>query len=249
MSILRLNFDSRVAEIEKYFSFLEHVESDYRVLSNYTQTGTFNVDDELSKVLKANGFLLLYNLIESTILNSIVGIFDAVKVENLCYHEVNEQIKKYWFKNIFKYDEKIEKSTLYQKFYKIMEDIIQPLPLEIIKTKVEHGGSIDALKIREILKDLGIQFITPHYSKDTHGEVFLKIKSNRNDLAHGQKSFSEIGKDITFNGVIKTTEEEIEIIEEMGLFHFKKFTIEHLEVFITAIDAYITSKAFKVSAA
>lgn len=249
MSFLRLGFDSRVAEIEKYFSFLEHIESDYRVLSNYAQTAAFNIDDELCKVLKANGFLLLYNLIESTILNSIIGIFDAVKLENLCYKEVSEQIKKYWFKNTFKYDDKIEKTTLYQKVYKIMEDILQSTPIEIIKTKIEHAGSLDAKKIREILMDLGVQFTTPHYSIDTHGKVFSKIKTNRNDLAHGKKSFSEIGKDVTFNGVIRINEDDKEVIEEMGLSHFKKFTIEHLEVFIDAVDAYISSKAFKSHAA
>ena len=92
--VFRDEFNNRLAEVNKYFDFLEKIESEYKILMNHSKTLSFTIDDELLKILKANGFLILYNLIEATILNSIIAIFDEIKVDNLSYEKVSEKIKK-----------------------------------------------------------------------------------------------------------------------------------------------------------
>jgi hypothetical protein len=77
-------FEVRKEEIERYFQFLK-------------ESSTIpEIDIELEKTLKANGFLLLYNLIESTVRKSIEEIHDAFNSEKLKYKELIDEIQRIW---------------------------------------------------------------------------------------------------------------------------------------------------------
>src|SRR4030067_3498224 len=101
---VKREFQDRHYEIDKYFQFLETLENDFRNLINLnSQNETqYQIDDDLFKILKANGFLLLYNLIESTILNSIIAIFDELSISNKSFKDVSEKIRRYWLKDKYK---------------------------------------------------------------------------------------------------------------------------------------------------
>lgn len=236
-SLIRTEFESRVLEVDKYFDFIENIDKGHQLLSDFEKKTFLNIDDDLLKILKANSFLILYNLIESTVLNCIVGIFDEIKIENLSYKDVSKSIKLYWSRNVYRFDEKIKEDRLIrEKFYTIVERIISDIALEI-SDRIEYGGSIDAKKIHKIAKDLEIVFPLNHYKENLHGKVFSDIKKNRNDLAHGKKSFSDIGRDITYTGS--------EMNKELGLKHFKDYSIEHLKVFISSVEKYLINKSYK----
>lgn len=242
---LRGDFDTRVVEIEKYFDFLKHLEDDNVILTKHDKSTTIKLDDDHLKIFKANGFLLLYNLIESTVLNSVIAIFDEIQVKGLCYNQVSEKVKKYWFKYKYKHDDNIKEDNLYEKFYNIVEDIVKNVTLDLIN-KLEYGGSIDAKRIKDIAGSLGADFDYADYDKEKHGKVLVEIKSKRNLLAHGNESFANIGKDITYYG-IETLEGADVKINSFGLQHFKKFTIEHLEKFIDCIENYIIEEGYKTA--
>ena len=215
--IFRNDFDSKVCEVENYFSFLEKVEYEYVFLFKKGEEKPFIINDELFKILKANGFLIL-------------SIFDEIKQQNLSYADISEKIRLYWSKHKYKYDETITEKRLFEKFHQIVNEIINNIPIEIIN-RIEYGGSLDAKKIRKVSSDLGIDFSEEHYKENKHGECFLKIKNYRNSLAHGKKSFSEIGREITYN----------EIDNILGLKNYKDFTIEHLTHFLDSVEEYIES--------
>lgn len=236
-SLIRIEFNSRVIEVNNYFKFIDHVDNEYQLLANFNKDSFLKIDDDLLKIFKANSFLILYNLIESTILNCIVGIFDEIKVDGLSYKELSHNIKVYWSKNVYKFDEKInEEKLLREKFYNIVEKIISDVSIEI-NNRIEYGGSLDAKKIYKVAKDLEIKLPLDHYNENLHGKVFDVVKKHRNDLAHGKKSFSDIGKDITYSGN--------EGVKELGLRHFKDYTIEHLSIFINSVEDYLQKKAYK----
>lgn len=62
------DFDERAQEVSKYFFLLKNLEQGSIKLSigNSKNYKIKNIDIQLEKTLKATGFLLLYNLIEST---------------------------------------------------------------------------------------------------------------------------------------------------------------------------------------
>jgi hypothetical protein len=81
MQTVLLDFNTRVEEINGYFLFLEELLNEtmkLAILEDSKQT-IRAIDSKLAKTLKANGFLLLYNLVESSMRNAIEAIFDELK--------------------------------------------------------------------------------------------------------------------------------------------------------------------------
>ena len=243
--MLRDEFDTRVSEIEKYFLLLQKIEGDYKIITDFNRTEDFRIDDDLSKILKANGFLLLYNLIESTLFNSVVEIFDELKTNGITYNAISSELKKFWLKTKYRNQEEETHLNTSQKFYDYVEEIVKNLPIELIVNRIDYGGSIDAKKIKDFSNDLGLSFNDNNYKSYPNGKAFSIIRDYRNKLAHGSNSFASIGKDHTFKGKTKKGDNNEDIVTEFGLEHFKKFTIEHLTAFVNSVESYINNELYR----
>jgi len=81
MSVLLAEYDSRVAEINLYFTFLADIlERDAELYyPRARKTKRMIINDDLVKILKANACLLLYNLVESSIRNGLNRIYDSIR--------------------------------------------------------------------------------------------------------------------------------------------------------------------------
>ena len=132
----------------------------------------------------------MYNLVESTIRNSIQEIYDHFKANNIIFDHLKDEIKK----------------TILAGFktknpHKIMEQV-QNIASDIVTVSFNpekiSDGNIDARKIREIAKKYCFSETTD-YKKCKNGEKLLEIKNKRNNLSHGIISFSECGRDITIS--------------------------------------------------
>jgi hypothetical protein len=145
--------------------------------------------------LKASGFLLLYNLVEATMRNAIEAIFDELQNQGVSYDQIRPELKKIVLKNLKKRDPN-----------EIFSSITTTISIDIIKAGFKKedifSGNLDSRKIRKTATEYGFSYLTNH-SKTTNGSDLLTIKKNRNDLAHGSKSFAEIGKDQTVDDLLK----------------------------------------------
>ena len=209
MQTVILDFNTRVEEINKYFLFLEELISEKTKLSTLDNNGNIQiqeVDSELVKTLKANSFLLLYNLIESSMTNAIEAIFDKLINENVSFNDVRVEIKRVIVQNF--------KNRSPEGVYSQITDI----SLDIIKVgfnrKEIFSGNIDAKKITKTATQYGFSYDTD-YEKTKHGKSLRDIKNIRNDLAHGYTSFSEIGKDRTIEDLIKIKNEVVEYMNQI----------------------------------
>ena len=82
MSDLRVFFDERKSEVDVYFNFIKHVGIDrinHKTIKFDAKTN-FQTTDDLKKVLKSNCILILYNLIEGVVTNSVEFIIDKINV-------------------------------------------------------------------------------------------------------------------------------------------------------------------------
>ena len=82
MNTVLLDFNTRAQEVDDYFIFLEILIKPTTKLAVADSAGQYqlqSLNPELEKTLKANGLLLLYNLVESTMRNGILAIFDEFK--------------------------------------------------------------------------------------------------------------------------------------------------------------------------
>jgi hypothetical protein len=203
------DFNTRAQEVNEYFLFLEGLIQETTQLSVIGENGEAKIhpiNSELAKTLKANGFLLLYNLVESTMRNAIAEIFQEIKVKNISFDLVRREIKKVVIQNF----KNRSADNVYSKITNISLDIITAgfNPREIF------SGNVDGKEITKTARKYGFSYDTD-YSKTKHGQNLYTVMENRNDLAHGNKSFAEVGKDTTIEDLLKIKEEVIEYLQKI----------------------------------
>jgi hypothetical protein len=181
MLAVQQEFADRELEVARYFSFLRSFADNHM---SFSATSAFHVSaerEELFKTLKANGFLLLYNLVESSLKNCIEAIFDELKLRAVSFDHCRLELRRIVLRNAKK-----------RKIDKIIQDlslISMDIAFATFRKDELVSGNVDARLVREFATEYG--FAAPKGKSDG----LLTVKTNRNDLAHGLKSFSEVGRD------------------------------------------------------
>ncbi len=221
-STLFQDFNERSKEVSKYFMFLKSLDQGTTKLSMQGQGGSSKIkeiDSELIKTLNASGFLLLYNLVESTMRNAIEAIFDELQGQGVSYDQITPQLKKIVLKNL----KKRNPDEIFSSITAISIDIITAgFDREDI-----FSGNLDGKKIRETATEYGFLHTT-NFAKTGNGIDLLTIKKNRKDLAHGLRSFAEVGRD-------KSADQLLEI---------KKKTVTYLRQILQNIEQYLSNKDY-----
>ena len=146
-------FEDRKKEIKLYIEFINLSENRDVI---YTEVNNNGINkSELRRIFLANAYLLLYNLVESTIRNAIQEtILQGLKAKNPL--------------------------KIVQEIETLATDIISA---SFDPDKISDGN-IDARKIRAIAKKYCFSDST-NYSRCKNGEKLLEIKDKRNNLSHG----------------------------------------------------------------
>ncbi|NEO69371.1 MAE_28990/MAE_18760 family HEPN-like nuclease [Moorena sp. SIO3H5] len=208
-SLLFEDFNERSKEVSKYFIVLKNMEQGTIKLSMDVKSGVNKIkqiDPELLKTMKASGFLLLYNLVESTMRNAIEAIFDELQSQGISFDEIKPELKKIVLKNLKKRnpDQVILNLTA--------------ISIDIINAGFDKedlfSGNIDGRKIQQTANDYGFS-CTTDYAKTGHGNDLLTVKKNRNDLAHGIKSFAEVGREQSADNLLKIQKNVVKYLRQI----------------------------------
>jgi len=215
------DFERRVEEINIYFLLLENIEEKYAVLY-FPKKRTHKYqphDTELIKILKANLFLLLYNLSESSIKQSLSEIYEQITDQQLKYDKVIDEIKKIWIDE--KHNNFRNKGT--DNIFKVISNLAE----EIIEIKFDSekmiSGNIDGRKIKEFSVKHGFSSIVHKNTKD--GIKLHQVKVQRNNLAHGNTSFAECGRNYTISD-LREIKHEVIIYLRRILKNIEKYLIK-----------------------
>ncbi len=217
MLIVQQEFSTREQEIERYFQFLRCF-SEKGIKFESDQIFAISANkEELFKTLKANGFLLLYNLVESTLKNCIEAIFDEIKQRSVSFDHCRLEVRKLILKNL----KKREIDNVLTSLSNLSLDVA----FATFRKDELFSGNVDARLIRDLAVDYG--FNPPHGKSDN----LLTVKTNRNDLAHGMKSFAEVGRDF-----------DLERLEEI-----MKEVISFLQSLLDSVAHYISNKSYLIT--
>lgn len=203
MNTVFLDFHTRAQEVNDYFLFIESLDKQTTKLALLDTTGKYqiqSIDLELAKTLKANGFLLLYNLIESTMRNAIESIFEEFKNKAVTFDQLKPEIKLIVLQNL--------KNRSPKKIYLTINQLSTDIITATFEREELFSGNVDARLIKEIADQYGFSYKTD-FAKTKNGQNLVVIKSNRNDLAHGIKSFEEVGRDKTIKQLLEMKEEVV----------------------------------------
>lgn len=215
MISLRVDFDTRAAEISSFIALVE-------IQDSIIAPGDPNMEGY--KAMKAATHLLIYNLVESTATSIHELIFDAVTSTKTSFDDLIDPLRKTVLRNA----QKPNVDKLVSK--------LKTLSLDLIDVTFDRegifAGNVDARKLRESFSSLGLKEPKATGKKAKVGsDSLLKVKSNRNDLAHGRKTFAEIGRDMTPNELAK----ELDCIKSF------------LDQCIKIAEDFVSSSGFRVS--
>lgn len=197
-------FNERKEEIEVYFEFLEDLMIKNAKLA-FPDNTRKSLDLALPRILRANGFLLIYNVVESCISLGIEAIYIDIITKGIDYNSISTKIQKEIIGNI---KNNVKLDSFVEQVNDITIDIIGQYPKKIF------SGNVDARKIKDIAEKYGFSYQTD--AKLTkNGAKLLTVKQKRNDLAHGEISFQDCGKEYTIQQMIEIKTEVIQYLEEI----------------------------------
>lgn len=196
------DFGARVREVNGYFLFVEKLaneEVSIQPLNEPANVFPTSKNDELLKTLKAASYLLLYNLVESTMRNAIEAIFTELKNRQISYDNCRFELKKEILKNF----KKRSIDTIFPKLMSLAQDVI----FETFERQEIFSGNLDAQSIRETAKRFGFQV-----PQEKNFWQLRTIKDHRNDLAHGIKSFADIGREASASDLKEARAQTVKLL-------------------------------------
>ncbi|BAQ60620.1 hypothetical protein GM3708_1026 [Geminocystis sp. NIES-3708] len=202
------DFNQRAKEVTDYIDFVKNLEEQEKKATNDHYLSIVKVN--LLTTLKATAYLLLYNLVESTIRNATQLIFDEIITREINFDDLRREIKKFIWKNVRDRDKNFDRFI--ENTNHIIKDLVNQQTLDTDKM---FSGNLDSKAIKTISEKF-LGFSTETKSQKTwDGKDLRSIKDNRNDLAHGLKSFSDIGKDVSSNEICQISERVIEYLKQI----------------------------------
>lgn len=235
MVSIKEDFTQRTQEIEQYFKFIQQTSIANSCVGNLYNDDIVpvKITDDLKKILKANLFILLYNLVESSFKKTLTKLIAEINDSQSTFGILIPEIRKVWLEDETKYFSvpapKINGKTgiKLDHYYSIIEDICEHI-LTIPETP-KISGNLDEQSIRKLSAKYGVLLQTLERIK---AEKLRIVKDKRNDLAHGDITFLECGQ-------VETPE---------SLENIKNQVITFMKAILDEFDIYIQTKSYKIPA-
>lgn len=223
-------------EINTYFDFLEKVNDKSKGTPhiyyplNLTVPG-YQIKEDISKILKANAFLMLYNLVEATIKNGIWELLVKVESERIPYKNLKTELKNIWLDRKVQIEFKTKDETIVKQLYTVVENVLNG-DLTFFRDKQQikfESGNLHIDTIQKTSKKYGFNIV--NISHNDEKEAFKKVKKERNYLAHGDTTFSNCGNSCDFADLKKYKD---------YIFTYLGKVLDSIEEFIANEDYLIT---------
>ncbi|MCP4492191.1 MAG: hypothetical protein GY820_33515 [Gammaproteobacteria bacterium] len=195
------DFKERVKEIDEYINLLQMISQPFvEIRSQGKKANTIN--NVAIKAMKASCFLMLYNLVESSIRGSMIKLYEKMNFENQSLSDFDQFVKNPWINQRFKNLDPFSSHQLsYRNLIKSMiEEVLIASPVILDPELLPISGNLDARKIRELFDSHNIP--THVHYRSFHGAELNTVKDKRNALAHGSESFSDCGQQYSVQSII-----------------------------------------------
>lgn len=186
---------SRRAEVLGYLSFLDTALTSNAAI-HIPSGKTQNFDLELTRTLKANAYLLLYNTVEAVMSQLLEEIHTEVNESNVNLDDLNHKLYVLVIKTLNKEGSTtIESDFGHPSSRAIVEYWLVDYTKRVKKNKNPHfSGNLDSDTIKGIGRKYGFFNDEEDVGKKLTSKALETVRDYRNKLAHGEYSFSEIGK-------------------------------------------------------
>lgn len=194
--------NERNSEVASYLELLKIAVERRATLIAKDGALVYPLSQELTHTLKANLVLLLYSVTEATLIQLLDEMHDAIGSNCSSADALNSELLRAVIKSVKK-----DKSTtvlasaapLHQSLFSYWISDWQSRTSAKDKRVDGISGSVDGLVFYEQLKKFGVVAPTPDDKPPSHltSPALQIVKKRRNLLAHGEKSFTDLGRDLS----------------------------------------------------
>ncbi len=170
----------------------------------------FTVSSNLLKTTKGTVYLILYNLIEATMREAVLVIHEKISDNNIPFDNLRNELKLKILSRTKK--DKIELNTMLANMNGNIAFMFHKVSLN---SKDLFAGNIDRSEIQKVASVYGFSSNTD-YTKTKHGSDLRTVMRHRNDLAHGNKTFSSVGSEKSAQALRQLSNEVISYIYEIS---------------------------------
>lgn len=230
MGLARDSFGDRRAEIEQYLEFLKE---------NELPGVHIKLTSVQINVMKSSVFLQLYNLVESTVALSYSDVSAAISHHaTVRLQDLSTELRDQWVRIVGRTATPMNSEARHRHTSGLLADILDSKPVQQFDMNTGGGGNWDNRSIHVLGKKIGLDFEFPDgMSRGLNSEFYnsegpmVAVRMIRNDLAHGNVSFGEIGQ-------LKSVAELVELFD---------VTVAYLEAVIAAFEKFISSRRYLVA--
>lgn len=192
---------SRRKEVTGYLRFLEKALETNAMIQS-TGTVPLQLELELTHTLKANSYLLLYNTIEAVMSQLLEEIHEEIKASDAHLDDLNPNLYLEVIRKLKNGDEAVADTFAHPSGRPFVDYWLRDYEKRVKANRNPHfSGNIDGMRIKTIGLKYG--FATGDDAADaklTHSAL-QKAKNHRNTLAHGEKSFTELGRELSYTQI------------------------------------------------
>ncbi|MBL8809751.1 MAG: hypothetical protein JNM43_06200 [Planctomycetaceae bacterium] len=212
-SVLMLDFEDRVNEVELFFQLLVSAENEELCIQagvgpQQLPIGT-PIPGDWSKMIKGAAYLVLYNLVEAFVRRGFQLLFEAIAVEGLNGAKLSLELRTQW---IMQANRSVKTFDGSPKVYmgitnQLVNEIVTNETARLSRSKLPFSGNLDAETIRFVCQQHGVDSRTDPAASG--GAALTTVMKKRNALAHGDQAFVECGGEVTAGDLVRMKDETI----------------------------------------
>lgn len=222
MQDIRMELEKKIKAVDSVINFIS-------VLEQYGIHDKEHYYDKPPTIdMKAAVIVMLYNVVESTMTGILIKIHDYINEHGAYYDILSEKIQKLYIKYYIKSINKNFANGNVDQWHDFIDTVANkrnkniPTYKEFSKYVDLCNGNLDAREIKQILEKYGVDEI----KIEKKGLQYIKDK--RNQLAHGEMTFEEIGRDLSVRYLIE----------------LKNLIMDFFDVVIQKVEEFLSEKKF-----
>ncbi|HIF9458060.1 TPA: MAE_28990/MAE_18760 family HEPN-like nuclease [Photobacterium damselae] len=202
------DLDEKKKELEGYLDLIDYLDSTNLLLNDANEL--FNVSNNLVKTAKGTVYLILYNLIEATMREAVLVIHEKITANSISFDNLRIELQRKILLRARK-----DKIDLNRMLTNMNGDIASTFHKASLNSKDLFSGNIDRDEIKAVSEIYGFSCNTD-YTTTKHGSDLGTVMRHRNDLAHGNKTFSSIGGEKSAQALRQLCNEVVAYIYEIS---------------------------------
>lgn len=193
-----IGFRVRAKEVRAYLRSLQSLENKHREPGR----GFYRAAAAIT-ASRASAFIMIYNCVEYAAREAIIELRDDIQSNGGAF----DSIGGHWQEEIIRaqFHHRLRQGTNYIDFLK---DVTSFFPGRIdwhtARRDLPSRGNLDQVEIFQLVRRIGYRWRPPKSSLG--GSDLQLVRQMRNDLAHGQESFEQVGALYTTKDIIEKFE-------------------------------------------